>query len=60
MLYILKDRAVDLSKRFTATTTLIVNVMDSDDLDPAFAYEQYTAKVSLTINNTLIDHIYEK
>ena len=36
---------MDLSRRFTATTTLIVNVMDSDDLDPEFAYEEYTAKV---------------
>ena len=44
-----QDRAVDLSKRFTATTTLIVNVMDSDDLDPEFAYEEYTAKVIFVI-----------
>ena len=46
---------MDLSRRFTATTTLIVNVMDSDDLDPEFAYEEYTAKVKKYM---LIYHLY--
>ena len=32
--------------RLSATTTLTVNVMDSDDLDPAFEHELYNAKVT--------------
>ena len=30
--------------------------MDSDDLDPEFAYEEYTAKVKKTM---LIYHLYD-
>lgn len=37
-LYFLKDRARNVSERMTATTTLVINVEDSDDLDPSFIY----------------------
>jgi hypothetical protein len=32
--------------RLSSTTTLTVNVMDSDDQDPAFEHDTYNAKVS--------------
>ena len=38
------DRAVDKANRFTATTTLIVNVIDSDDQDPVFSHDLYEAR----------------
>ena len=31
--------------RLSATTTLTVNVVDSDDLDPTFEHDVYTSKV---------------
>lgn len=34
----LQDRARNASERFTATTTLTINIADSDDLDPSFIY----------------------
>ena len=40
------DRAVDKSNRFSATTTLVVNVLDSDDQNPEFAHSLYEAKVT--------------
>ena len=39
------DRAVDADKRFSATTTLTVNVLDSDDQGPRFTEPKYTAKI---------------
>ena len=39
------DRAVDEANRFSVTTTLTVNVIDSDDQDPIFSEKEYTAKV---------------
>ena len=41
-----RDRAVDPASRFSATTTLTVNVLDSDDLDPSFAESEYTSEVT--------------
>lgn len=32
------DRARNVTERLTATTTLVINVEDSDDLDPSFIY----------------------
>ena len=32
--------------RLSATTTLTVNVVDSDDQDPTFEHDVYTSKVS--------------
>ena len=39
------DRAVDKSTRLSATTTLLINVLDSDDQDPKFSQDVYRAKV---------------
>lgn len=33
-----QDRARNVSERLTATTTIVINVEDSDDLDPSFIY----------------------
>ena len=49
----LQDRALDPSSRFSATTTLTVNVKDSDDQDPKFSEELYTAEVKKD-NGTVI------
>lgn len=35
---IASDRARNVSERLTATTTIVINVEDSDDLDPSFIY----------------------
>lgn len=55
------DRARNVSERLTATTTLVINVEDSDDLDPSFIYSgcvlldgacinpEYTAMVSVGV-----------
>lgn len=55
------DRARNVSERLTATTTLVINVEDSDDLDPSFIYSgcvlldgacinpEYTALVSVGV-----------
>ncbi len=36
--------------RLSATTTLTVNVMDSDDLDPVFEHDLYNAKVTTALS----------
>lgn len=43
---VLQDRAMKAENRLSATTTLTVNVMDSDDLDPVFEHDLYNAKVT--------------
>lgn len=55
------DRARNVSERLTVTTTLVINVEDSDDLDPSFIYSgcvlldgacinpEYTAMVSVGV-----------
>lgn len=55
------DRARNVSERLTATTTLVINVEDSDDLDPSFIYSgcvlldgacinpEYTSMVSVGV-----------
>lgn len=55
------DRARNVSERLSATTTLVVNVADSDDLDPSFIYKgcvllegacinpEYTASVNVGV-----------
>ncbi len=42
---IAKDRALQAENRLMATTTLVVNVLDSDDQGPEFVHESYSAKV---------------
>jgi hypothetical protein len=55
-----QDRAMKVENRLSSTTTLTVNVMDSDDQDPAFEHDTYNAKVSRGIkfkmseNNTKV------
>lgn len=34
----MKDRARNTSERLSATTTLTIDIEDSDDLDPSFIY----------------------
>ncbi|XP_031622163.1 cadherin-99C isoform X2 [Contarinia nasturtii] len=58
---IASDRARNVSERMTATTTVVINVEDSDDLDPSFIYAgcvlldgacinpEYTASVSVGV-----------
>ena len=36
--------------RLSATTTLTVNVVDSDDQDPTFEHDVYNAKVGTNFN----------
>ena len=50
-----QDRAMKAENRLSATTTLTVNVMDSDDLDPAFEHELYNAKVTDSFIFTKLD-----
>lgn len=38
LFFVLQDRARNSSERLSATTTLVVNIADSDDLDPSFIY----------------------
>ncbi len=45
----LQDRAMKAENRLSATTTLTVNVMDSDDLDPVFEHDLYNAKVTTAL-----------
>jgi hypothetical protein len=42
--------------RLSSTTTLTVNVMDSDDQDPAFEHDTYNAKVSRGIKFKMSDN----
>ncbi|XP_055318314.1 cadherin-99C isoform X2 [Sitodiplosis mosellana] len=58
---IASDRARNVSERMTATSTVVINVQDSDDLDPSFIYggcvlldgacinPEYTASVSVGV-----------
>ena len=40
-----QDRAIDPATRFSATTTLTVNILDSDDQPPKFVHDSYSTKV---------------
>ena len=42
---LIQDRAMKAENRLSATTTLTVNVVDSDDQDPTFEHDVYTSKV---------------
>ena len=53
-------RALDPNERFSATTTLTVNVLDSDDLDPRFTEETYTAKVTSGVSSGALRVLPEK
>ena len=41
-----QDRATNPEERFSASTTLTVNVIDSDDQPPKFVHDSYSSKVS--------------
>ena len=56
----LQDRAVDPSERFTSTTTLTVNVLDSNDQDPVFPEDVYTAKVISGVKGSALEISPEK
>ena len=45
----LKDRATNPDQRLSASTTLTVNVIDSDDQSPRFIHDLYTSKVRIFI-----------
>ena len=43
--------------RLSATTTLTVNVVDSDDQDPTFEHDVYNAKVGINVSQRGLDLI---
>ncbi|XP_058794818.1 cadherin-99C isoform X2 [Phymastichus coffea] len=66
------DRAIKPSERFTATTTLTVNIRDDDDQDPSFIYQgcmllngacinpEYSASVSSGVLSGILNISPEK
>nr|XP_050860466.1 cadherin-99C isoform X4 [Vespula vulgaris] len=66
------DRALNVSERFTSTTTLTVNIRDDDDQDPSFIYQgcmlldgacinpEYSASVSSGVLSGILNISPEK
>ena len=54
-----QDRAIDPANRFSATTTLTVNILDSDDQPPKFVHDSYSTKVVSGIGKGNIFYVFE-
>lgn len=46
-----QDRARNASERLSATTTLTINIEDSDDLDPSFIYRYVSTKKTISTHS---------